>query len=231
MRRHCKYLPVHYPTFDASLDIGQSLFGKNDSKTAFSHFVSLGLQGDPDSQFNVGLCYSSGNGVERNLRKSIEWYSLAASQGHADAQYNLGLMYLEGDGIPKNSHKAIEWFNRAAKHSHVNAEINLGAIFAKGDGVHVDLQQAYKWIYRASKRGSGIAQFYLGIMHFNGEGTPQDNIYAHVWWNISASISGHKNAQKSRDRLESESMSSSEISSAKQIAREYFTQQVELPSR
>ena len=113
----------------------------------------------------------------------------------------------------------------------MNAEINLGAIFARGDGVHVDLHQAYKWIYRASKRGSGIAQFYLGVMYYNGEGTPKDNIHAHVWWNISASISSHENARKSRDLLEEESMSSSEIFSARQIAREYFTQQVELPSR
>lgn len=231
MPRFTKDLSVHYPMLDASINIGHRLFEHGHSRTAFSYFVSLALQGDPDAQFNVGLCYSDGNGVEKNLRKSIEWFTLAASQGHADAQYNLGLMYLKGEGVPRNIHKSIDWFSLAARQSHVNAEINLGAIFAKGDGVAVDLQQAYKWIYRASKKGSGIAQFYLGVMYHNGEGVQKNDIFAHVWWNISASISGHENARKRRDHLEAVGMSSSEISSARQIAREYFIQLVELPLR
>jgi len=87
MQRHCKHFPVHYPTLNASLDIGQSLFEKNDSKTAFSHFVSLGLQGDPDSQFNVvyvthqemesrGISENLSNGTPSQHRKGMRMLNI-----------------------------------------------------------------------------------------------------------------------------------------------------------
>ena len=227
MDRHLRDLQPNYPRLDVSLNRGLYALEQGDLTTAFSHFLSLGLQGDPEAQFNLGLCYSEGIGVVANLRKSLEWYVLAASSGYADAQYNLGMMYLEGNGVPQNSHKSINWLSRAAEQNHMNAQINLGAIYAKGDGVPVDLKRALKWLRSAAKHGSGVAQFYLGVMYYNGEGTKQSKTSAYVWWNISASISGNENSLKGRSMLE-QSMSLTEISEARQVSREIFTEHVEL---
>jgi TPR repeat protein len=42
-------------------------------------------QGDPLSQHNLGYCYENGEGVEKDIKKAIEWYQKAAKQGHEDS--------------------------------------------------------------------------------------------------------------------------------------------------
>jgi len=42
-------------------------------------------RGVADSQFNLGILYARGIGVEQNLAESFKWFSLAAAQGDADA--------------------------------------------------------------------------------------------------------------------------------------------------
>ena len=54
------------------------------------------------AQFNLGLVYHLGHGVDVNYKKAVEWYKKAAKQGHADAQYSLGIMYERGQGVDVN---------------------------------------------------------------------------------------------------------------------------------
>jgi localization factor PodJL len=42
-------------------------------------------RGVADSQYNLGILYARGIGVEQNLAESFKWFSLAAAQGDADA--------------------------------------------------------------------------------------------------------------------------------------------------
>src|SRR4029077_8209954 len=44
-------------------------------------------RGVADSQFNLGILYARGIGVEQNLAESFKWFSLAAAQGDADAAH------------------------------------------------------------------------------------------------------------------------------------------------
>ena len=51
-------------------------------------------QGSADAQFNLGVSYDFGEGVEEDDEEAVRWYRLAAEQGHADAAYNLGVSYV-----------------------------------------------------------------------------------------------------------------------------------------
>ena len=86
-------------------------------------------QGLAHAQFNLGIMYDQGQGVDVNYKKAIEWYEKAAKQGHAGAQYNLGAMYDEGKGVDGNYKKAIEWYEKAAKQGHIRLSINLGVMY------------------------------------------------------------------------------------------------------
>ena len=55
-------------------------------------------------------------------------------------------------------------------------------------------------------------------MNIGGEGVLQDNIYAHMWWNIAASL-GNETGKKNRDLIV-QRMTPADISKAQQLARE-----------
>ncbi|MDG2076868.1 MAG: SEL1-like repeat protein, partial [Arenicellales bacterium] len=58
----------------------------------------------------------------------------------------------------------------------------------------------------------------LGVMYVNGTGVIKDNVYAHLWWNITASF-GDKDASENRDII-AEQMTLVQLKKAKNLAHE-----------
>jgi localization factor PodJL len=54
-------------------------------KNASEWFHKAADRGVADSQFNLGILYARGIGVEQNLAESYKWFSLAAAQGDTDS--------------------------------------------------------------------------------------------------------------------------------------------------
>ena len=71
-------------------------------------------EGFAGAQYNLGVCYFSGEGVETNLTESVKWFRKAAEQGLAIAQYNLGLCYVKGYGVEKDKVEGLAWLTLAA---------------------------------------------------------------------------------------------------------------------
>ncbi|GHV95058.1 hypothetical protein AGMMS50293_13780 [Spirochaetia bacterium] len=46
-------------------------------------------QGNPDAQFEFGICYDFGRGLEKDKSKAAQWYRKAAEQGNEAAQQRL----------------------------------------------------------------------------------------------------------------------------------------------
>ena len=67
-------------------------------------------QGSIEAQYNLGLAYRFGVGVEQNFTKSLKWYKESASKGHSGAQYNLNLLFEEGLATRKDISDAIKWY-------------------------------------------------------------------------------------------------------------------------
>ena len=114
--------------------------------------------GDATAQSNLGVIYSSGAGVPKNMAEALKWYRLAADQGFAPAQNNLGVRYARGDGVPKDMAEALKWYRKAADQGHAKAQYSLGYMYANGDGVSKDDAEAVKWWRRAAEQGYASAQ-------------------------------------------------------------------------
>ena len=72
--------------------------------------------GDPFAQYQLGWCYETGEGVERDLEWAFRWYLRAARQGHPRAQYHYGLACSTGvPGVPWNRVEAFKWLTLSAK--------------------------------------------------------------------------------------------------------------------
>ncbi|MCK9371652.1 MAG: sel1 repeat family protein [Sulfuricurvum sp.] len=73
------------------------------------------LRGDKVAQYQTGVMYERGLGVEVNTSHAAEWYKKSALQGYIDSQYNLGILYATGRGVEKSDAFAIMWLGLAAK--------------------------------------------------------------------------------------------------------------------
>jgi uncharacterized protein len=110
------------------------------------------------SQYELGLMYESGLGVEKSDAKAIEWYTKAAEQRHAAAQRNLGLIYVYGRGTKTNVQKALGYFESAAASDDGWANNNLGALYEQGWGVARNPVKARELYARAIALGVGVAE-------------------------------------------------------------------------
>lgn len=166
------------------------------NRKTFVEKVILAEKGDSEAQYFVGKCYAEGNGIGRNLRKSIEWYNKAAKHGSAEARYQVGRCYLEGKGVKENWEKAIECFTTIqdklaclkvsedckefvkyaifAEKGSANCQFLLGLCYFRGKGVRKDWDKAINWILRSAGQNYPQAQYYLGLCYKQGKGVKMD---------------------------------------------------------
>ena len=71
-------------------------------------------QGNALAQFNLGVNYTSGEGVPQDDVEATRWFRLAAEQGHLGAQEFLGAKYWVGSGVPQDYVQAHMWLHLAA---------------------------------------------------------------------------------------------------------------------
>ena len=120
----------------------------------------LAAQGDVTAQFNLGVRYDDGRGVQQDHAEAVRWYRMAADQGEAAAQFNLGVSYSNGEGVLKDDAEAVRWFRLAAEQGFAEAQYNLGLMYATGEGVPEDYVVAYAWWNLAAAQGNEMAMEY-----------------------------------------------------------------------
>jgi TPR repeat protein len=93
----------------AALDAGRY-------QAARDGFESLARRGNTDAQTLLGIMYSEGRGVARDVQQARTWLARAAHQGSHDAGFLLGLSYLGsyGKGGQNDPAKARIWLRRSA---------------------------------------------------------------------------------------------------------------------
>jgi hypothetical protein len=106
-------LMANLPTWTI-LGGGYQSYLKGDYEAAYNEWLPLAKLGDAEAQYNLGVLYDEGAGVEKDLSSAADWYRKAAEQGFMDAQTNLGIMYFHGQGVPRDHREAMKWFQQAA---------------------------------------------------------------------------------------------------------------------
>ena len=74
----------------------------------------LANDGNATAQFNLGVIYLTGRGVQQDYSAAALWFRKAAEQGYALAQSNLGTLYRDGQGVAQDDVRAHMWFSLAA---------------------------------------------------------------------------------------------------------------------
>ena len=130
--------------------------------------VRAALFGDPEAEEDLGVHYSDGKGVPRNVQIGIGWFALAAARGDTWAQVALAGQYLNGDGVPRDEARGVSYLRRAAGEGEPRAQVALAALmFAGSEGVALDVAGARKLTIAAAEQRSGEAQMMLSQMSGN----------------------------------------------------------------
>jgi hypothetical protein len=133
-------------------DAGEAV-ARGDYGRALRLIRPLANDGEASAQYNLGLMYVAGRGVEQDYVAAAVWFRKAAEQGYVLAQSNLGALYLYGRGVTQDDTEAVTWFRKAADQGDAVGEFLLGNQYANGKGVPQDYVRAHMWFSLSAAQG------------------------------------------------------------------------------
>lgn len=149
--------------------------------------------GDLEAAVEVGECYYEGDGIEKNEKEAVKWFTYAAEGGFVGGQHNLGVCYNFGYGVDINYEEAAKWFHLAAEQGSKLSQYNLGVMYKNGQGVEKNPEEGVKWYRLSAEQGCALAQFGLGVSYANGSGVEKNIDEAIKWYKLAAE-QGDENA-------------------------------------
>ena len=129
---------------------------------------------DPIAMTLLGMLYSEGLGVPRDLAKAAAGTRRPHKRGNRDAVFAYGMMKLKGEAIPRDETGAVLLLNRAADMKVAAASYNLGILALRPTNGQPDFETALKRFREAAALGSADGHYSVGILLKEGKGTAAD---------------------------------------------------------
>jgi TPR repeat protein len=173
---------IFVAAFADEMSDGLAAYKAGHYEEAYKLWRPLAEKGDANAQYNLGLLYRNGRGVEQNDREALIWFSKAAQQGMLDAQYNTGLMYMEGRGVAVSKLEAFEWWKLAASKGHAPSQHNLAVLYAYGIATRKNVNKAIElWTMSANQGYKGARKALYKIYSEGLFGIKPDPVQAKKW--------------------------------------------------
>jgi TPR repeat protein len=198
----------------AQYKLGLKAYNQGNYDEALAIWQPLADGGYPAAQFNIGMLYENGLGVEKSYTKANGWFQKAVDRNFAPAQLLLGRAYLNGIGVDKNVDRALVLLTSAADQGHPQAQYEVGVIYREGTIVQRDQVRALEYFLLAAKQGDAEAQYHAGFMYGSGYGAPQDFALAYMYYDMASKTL--EISSKARDHL-AEYMTDEELAEAQSL--------------
>jgi TPR repeat protein len=114
--------------------------------------------GDPLAQYELGVRYMIGKGIEADSGKAAYWFSKAAAQNMLSARFNLGILSFNGWGVSWNPFEAFKAFRISAEGDLPEAEYIVGLFYAENMVVPLDYGKSLSWVRKAAAGGDKNAK-------------------------------------------------------------------------
>lgn len=139
-----------------------------DCESAFLCFLASAQHNYSKAQFNVGVCYEKGHGVQRDHNKAVQYYRQAAAAGHHQAQYRCAKLLLNSRGqqcSDKDREAALSYLHTAADAGLTQAQVYLGVVMSE-----FDERKAVHYFRKAAHSGDSRALLFLAQCYETGFG-------------------------------------------------------------
>ncbi|XP_070613089.1 protein sel-1 homolog 3 isoform X2 [Erythrolamprus reginae] len=125
------------------------------------------VRGDSAAQQRLGqMLFWGQEGVERNLRKAVEWYAKGALENEDPVSlFDYSIVLFKGQGVKRNKRLAFQLMKKASSKGFPQAVNGLGWYY---HNFKRDYAKAAKHWLKAEAMGSPDASFNLGVLHLDG---------------------------------------------------------------
>lgn len=140
----------------------------------FNSSIELAKKGDPEGQFNTGVCYFKGIGVERNTEEAVHWWRKSAELGSTKAQYRLGDFYSNSIGKSRDMIEAMTWYKKAAFQGDAVSLFRVGQLYRLGEALPVDKIESFAFLTLAERfDGQIMEKILIGLKWWEND-SPKD---------------------------------------------------------
>jgi hypothetical protein len=191
---------------DAAQAMASAMDGAGGGITMADQVMALqdaAAAGDPMAQWQLGLMYESGEGVQQDKAKAFGYFSEIADQ-HADtapkgteadivAHSFVKMSEYYKDGLPEAGVAKDELYsNRLILHAasyfgDADAQYKVGEMYLDSTELGDNPLQSARWLSLAARKGHAPAQAKLGDILFNGDGGLKANPVEGLMWLTVAS--------------------------------------------
>ena len=161
-------------------------------------------KGNARAQFDLGVMYATGNGVEKNEDLALKWFNIATQNNSYKRQEIKNINRMVFISKPMREERVSQQFlfaKRAAEKGNVRAQFDLAMMYLTGKGVRKNEQLAFKYFHTAARNNSVEAKFQMGLNFSEGRGVKKQEQLAKYWFKL-ASKSGHPRAMAHLASLE-----------------------------
>ncbi len=155
--------------------------------------IYLAQQRAAQPQYELGMRYLNGDGIEMDSQKAIDYLTRAAEDNHVEAQYQLGLCYLDGKRVERNDELVRHWLDRAASAGHTEAQYRFGLWYTTRPGPNSEY--GVGWLQIAARAGHMEAAYQAGLCYHKGKGGVLQDPESARHWLTNAAQAGHTTAR------------------------------------
>lgn len=183
---------------------------KADFERAAYLWRSLARRGDAEAQYQLGLMYRLGQGVDRSQEDALVWLRRSAEQGHTGARDQMVHIFLSDPESAEGAPDVERWMRETAEAGSPDTRYKLAVRYLLGELVEENPQEAIYWLnrsqeawlhsrktigdrlaadnllHRVAELGFAPAQYRLGRMYTLGEGLPQSRAEGVKWYYLGA---------------------------------------------
>jgi len=147
----------------------------------FNKFKVLSRKGHTDAMVMLGEFYYNGYGTDKDIKKALRQYRIAARYGSVRGQAKAGLLYLTLPGF-KDNDEGIKYLKQAARNRHSHSAYLLGVIYDSKEFGYYDVSESDKWLAKAYKYGHLKAMTLISLI------SNSENFSSHQYPRLSAII-------------------------------------------
>ncbi len=135
----------------------------------FYDFYQKAIGGDQKSMWQVAYAYLTGDGVEQNIPKAVEWYEKLVELGNEAAAMNyVNIMCYQQQYLPRNLEKAMKICKDFANRGSAQAQEFLAILYMEPE--INDVSTAVYWRQKAVDQGYVQSILNMAEMYVHGDG-------------------------------------------------------------